>query len=235
MLQQFFRKSPLERQCFVLDSLEDLNSLLHFGKPPTLIEDDLDETRFTEDMNSRRRRDAEVLSAVSANAEPGKMLDIGTHLGRSAARMAANSPESTIYTVNVHPNEFRNAGKLTTEALSEEEIGSFYREKGLSNINQIFANTKTWQIPHEIDDLTVVYVDGCHDKAFVYSDTKLVYDRVKPGGFILWHDCSPLYRKHFAWIDESMKGIEMLIKERVIRGRILNVRNSWIGVYQKIK
>ena len=103
------------------------------------------------------------------------------------------------------------------------------------NIKQIYANTKTWRLPDEIDDLSLVYIDGCHDKGFVFSDTKLIIDRVKVGGFILWHDCSPLYRKHFRWIEESMQGIEKLLRKKIISGNILNLRNSWIGIYKKEK
>jgi predicted O-methyltransferase YrrM len=228
-------KKSFSKNFFVVDSLEELSLFFGFEKQPILIEEDLDEVRFIEDLNSRRRRDAETLSLVSANSEPGKMLDIGTYLGRSAARMAVNSPESKIYTVNIPPEEFDQGGRLKTECLSREEIGTFYREKNLLNIKQIHANTKTWRLPDEIDNLSLVYVDGCHDKEFVFSDTRLIIDRVKAGGFILWHDCSPQYRKHFGWIEESMQGIEKLLRKKIIAGNILTLRNSWIGIYKKEK
>lgn len=234
----FFKKVRKKNydQCFlVADSVSDITQFYGFKKKFVLIEDDLDEVRFVEDLNQRRRKDAEVLSLFAANVQPGKMLDIGTHLGRSAARMAANSPNSLVYTVNIPPDDYTETGTLTTEVLPIEEIGSFYQEKKLTNIKQIFANTKTWKVPKEIYDLSLVYVDGCHDKEFVYSDTKLVLDRVKDGGFILWHDCTPIYRKNFYWIDEAMKGIEMLLRDGIITGHLINVRNSWIGIWRKEK
>jgi predicted O-methyltransferase YrrM len=218
----------------VVDSITELKRFLKFNKDFLIIEEDLDEVRFVEDLNQRRRLDAEVLSLIAANVPVGKMLDIGTFMGRSAARMAANSVKSHIFTVNIHPDDLKDSGMLITGVPTKEEIGSFYRQKKLANIEQIFANTKFWNPPDEITDLTLVYVDGCHDKEFVYSDTKLIIDRVIPGGFILWHDCSPIYRKHFHWIDEAMQGIERLMEEKTVEGYILNVRNSWIGVWQKI-
>lgn len=225
--------NTMERLFFVVDSISELSKFFGFQKDGLIIEDDLDQVRFIEDLNSRRRRDAEVLSLVAANVPPGKMLDIGTHFGRSAARMAANSPRSMVYTLNIHPDEFDQGGTLKTECLSVEEIGSYYRAKGLTNLTQIYANTKNWIVPDYINDLSLVYIDGCHDKEFVYSDTRLIIDRIIPGGFILWHDCSPLYRKHFHWIDEAMQAIERLLSEGIIRGSILNVRNSWIGIWRK--
>ncbi len=225
--------NTLEKSFFVVDSINELARFFGFKKDGVLIEDDLDQVRFIEDLNSRRRRDAEVLSLVAANVQPGKLLDIGTHFGRSAARMAVNSPQSMVYTVNIHPDEYAQGGTLTTECLSVEEIGSYYREKGLTNLTQIYANTKNWIVPDYINDLSLVYVDGCHDKEFVYSDTRLIIDRIISGGFILWHDCSPIYRKQFHWIEEAMQGIERLLSEGIIRGSILNVRNSWIGIWRK--
>lgn len=230
----FFKKnSKPVNNFFIADTIEELCRYFNLIKPPVIIEEDLDEVRFIEDINQRRRWDAEVLSVIAANVPIGKMLDIGTHEGRSAARMAVNSPGSQVYTVNIHPDDLKNPGELVTDILEEERIGSYYREKNLANIKQIFANTKTWDIPKEIDQLSLVYIDGCHDKEFVYSDTKKILNRVRPGGFILWHDCTPVYRDKFYWIDEVMKGIEELIVENIISGEIINVRNSWIGVWRK--
>jgi predicted O-methyltransferase YrrM len=217
----------------ILDSIQDLNAYFNFEASYTIFENDLGTVNHPCDVNQRKYRDAEVLSAIAANIPAGKMLDIGTHFGRSAARMAVNSPQSTIYTVNIHPDDAHNAGMLVTDILSEEQIGSFYRARNIQNIQQLYANTKFWEIPSEISDLSLVYVDGCHDTDFVISDTKLVFDRVKRGGFILWHDFTPIYRENFSWIDAAMRGVEQLIVEGLVKGFILNVRNSWIGIWQK--
>lgn len=232
-LKKMVQKSYFDKYFFVLDSIDDLARFFGFTKQEQEIENDLDEVHFIEDINSRKRRDAEVLSLIAANVEPGTMLDIGTHHGRSAARMAANSLLSTVYTVNIHPDDYAAGGKLKTECLPLEKIGAYYRSKNLANIRQIYANTKNWKILDEINNLSLVYIDGCHDKEFVYSDSRLIINRVRPGGFILWHDFTPVYRKHFVWIDEVMQGVERLLKEKIINGNILNVRNSWIGIFKK--
>lgn len=223
----------LDDRFLVLDSIEDLQAYYNFQAFWTIVEDDLDRVNHPCDINQRKRRDAEVLSVIAANAPAGKMLDIGTHFGRSAARMAVNSPQSEIYTVNIHPDDALDAGVLVTDILSEEQIGSFFRERKIQNIRQLYANTKYWDMPSQISDLSLVYVDGCHDTEFVASDTRLVFDRVKKGGFILWHDFTPIYRKNFSWINAAMRGVEQLIAEGLVVGYILNVRNSWIGIWQK--
>lgn len=217
-----------------VESLENLREFYAFHKKFSLVENNLDEVRFFEDLNSRRRLDAEVLSLVAANVPPGKMLDIGTYMGHSAARMAVNSPGSLVYTVNIHPDELMEGGEFVTGSPTVNEIGSFYREKGFSNVQQVFANTKHWQIPAEISDLSLVYIDGCHDTECVYHDTRLVLERLMKGGFILWHDCSPLYRNNYTWIDSAMRGIEKVLAEGLITPYILNVKHSWVGLWRKV-
>lgn len=242
MFEKLFHKGPETEPAYsfkkndflTVESLENLKNFYSFHEKFLLIENNLDEVRFFEDLNARRRLDVEVLSLIAANVPPGKMLDIGTYLGHSAARMAVNSPGSLVYTVNIHPDELLAGGEFVTGAPKVEEIGSFYREKGLSNVRQIFANTKTWQVPPEICDLSLVYVDGCHDTDCVYHDTRLVLERVIKGGFILWHDCSPLYRSNYAWIDAVMRGIEKVLAEGLITPYILNVKHSWIGLWRKV-
>jgi hypothetical protein len=227
------RSNGFDKNYFILESIMDLRHFFGFNKQEQIIENDLDEVHFIEDINSRRRLDSEVLSLVAANAKAGCMLDIGTHLGRSAARIAANSKGSTIYTVNVHPDDFGKAGVLTTEQLSVNQIGSFYREHNLANIVQIYANTLDWEMPSTISRISLAYIDGCHDAHAVYSDTKMIIERIMPGGFMLWHDFSPIYRRNFHWIDECMSGVERLYGENILSGPILNVKHSWVGIWRK--
>lgn len=232
-------RSPQKEDAFqqtyflMAEGVHQLKQFYHFHEPFEIIEENLDEVRFFEDLNERRRLDAEVLSCIAANVPPGNMLDIGTYKGHSAARMAVNSPQSYVFTVNIHPDELQQGGTLVTGVPPINDIGIFYREHNLQNVTQIFANTRTWQVPAEINELSLVYIDGCHDREYVYSDTKLIIDRVQSGGFILWHDCSPLYRKNYPWIHQVMLALEQLISENVLTPFILNVKHSWIGIWRK--
>lgn len=218
----------------VVDDFNDVKKFFGFNKEPVMVEDDIDTIDSFSDFNGRKIKDSTILATFAANVMPGKMLDIGTYYGRSAASMSVNSPDSTIYTVNILPEQVEdNAGAYTTAFLTKDQIGIYYRERSLKNIKQIYANTKTWKVEEEINDLSLVFIDGCHDEEFVYSDTKLILDRVKKGGFILWHDFSPHCRSNFVWINDSMKGVEKLMKEKLISAYVLNVRGSWIGIWRK--
>jgi predicted O-methyltransferase YrrM len=231
------KKEKFRQNNFItVDNFDDVKKLFGFTKEPLIVEDakDLDVVESASDFNGRRRNDVTILATFAANVPAGKMLEIGTYYGRGAASIATNSPESTVYTVNVLPEQVaNNGGAFSTEFLTKDQIGSYFREKNIPNIKQVYANTKAWKVEEEISDLSLVFIDGCHDEEFVYSDTKLILDRVKKGGFVLWHDFSPEYRSNFCWINDSMKGVERLMKEKLIKPYIINVRGSWIGIWRK--
>jgi predicted O-methyltransferase YrrM len=219
-----------------VDSLDEIKRFFGFTREPVFVheENEYQKVENVLDFDGRRRKDALVLSTFAANASVGKMLEIGTYYGHGAASMAANSPQSTIYTVNALPEQVhKSGGKYPTEFLSKDEIGKFYREKGLKNIQQIYADTKSWKVEQEINELSLVFIDGCHDQSFVYNDSKLVIDRVASGGFILWHDFSVAKRGNFPWINDCMLAVEALIREKKISGYVLNLRGSWIGIWRK--
>ena len=122
---------------------------------------------------------------------------------------------------------------MVTHLIPQNDIGSYYRERGVGNVVQYFANTARWSIPPEIRDLGMVFVDAAHDEENVYQDSKLVWDRIAPGGFIVWHDFSQLSR-HFDWINASMRGVERFLREYGLESlEVLNLRHSWCGVLRK--
>jgi len=221
----FVRKVTVE-----LNDVSELFKLFGWQASPIIIEDDLEEIRSLTDVNNRRRKDAEVLSAVCKNTQPRICLDIGTGRGHSAARMAANAPQARIYTINIAPEDYDKGGVLKTGCLSTEEIGSFYRSKGFKNIVQIYANTAEWD--PDIRGVDLAYIDGCHDQDFVYWDTRKALNVVKQSGFILWHDFNLELVERYEWIREVMLGVERLLREGLLKGDIFHVRDSWVGIHR---
>ena len=80
--------------------------------------------------------------------------------------------------------------------------------------------------------LGVAFIDGCHDAEFVYHDTRKVLERSRPSSLILWHDFNPEVSHKFSWIREVCLGVERLIADKLVRGRILHLQDSWVGLYQ---
>lgn len=222
----------LQREVIELDTISELMKVFKWKEAGVLDRIDIHDFDYVEDANERRVRDAECIATVMANVKPVTALEIGTSNGMGTALMSVNSPSSKIFTVNIPPEEIisGDGGRLTTIALAKEKIGAVYRERGLNNIEQIFANTATWT--PEIGRVNVAFIDGCHDEEFVYNDTKKVLQCMQPGDFILWHDFNPSLVRKFGWIGEVCSGVERLYEDGLIRGRIFNLRNSWVGIYQ---
>ncbi len=223
----------LEAHLLEVRDLAALSRALGWTAPPLLEGHPLDQFRYWEDLNDRPLRDAEVLGAACRNAAGATLLEIGTGEGVSTALMAVNAPQATVYTVNIPPEEAAGGGRLITAAPNRETIGRCYRERGLTNVRQIFADTRRWK--PDLGPIDVAFIDGCHDEDFVYRDSLLVLAHLAPGGLILWHDFDPSRRRVFGWIDEVCRALDRLYHERRLTEPLLHVRDSWIGLYRAQK
>ena len=204
----------LRSNVLVVRSLDHLKKAMGWTRSPLLEGDHLHAFDYLEDLNDRRIRDAEVVGAACCNGDPKILLEIGTGSGRTTALMARNAPDATVYTVNIPP----------------EEIGRHYREAGLTNVRQVLANTLRWE--PDFGPIDVAFIDGCHDAEFVYSDTKKILAKCRPGSLVLWHDFAPDLVQTYHWIQEVCLGVERLFAEGLVRGRILHLQDSWVGLYR---
>jgi spore maturation protein CgeB len=218
----------------IVESIEDFKRVLGLSQSGILLENDLDVVEVDTDAHGRKRRDAEVLCTLAANSRTD-VLELGTSQGRGAFKLSSNlAPGLRCHTVNILPEQYDlSGGKMITHLISKEDIGSFYRERGVQNVVQYYANTARWELPPQIQGVGMVFVDAAHDEENVYLDSKLVWDRIAPGGFLVWHDFSPFCR-HFDWILASMRGAERFVRDLGLEStEIVNLRNSWCGVLRK--
>ncbi len=222
----------LQHSVIELNNFHELKKVFGWKNDPILDRPDIYNFEYIEDVNERRIRDAESLATVMRNANPKVALEIGTSNGMGTLLISANSPNSKIYTINIPPEEIISGegGELTTAALEREKIGIAFRERKLTNIEQIYTNTEKWE--PNIGTIDVDFIDGCHDSEFVYNDTQKVLSQMKTGSFVLWHDFNlDLVKKHH-WIHSVCSGVEKLYQDGLINGRIFHVRDSWVGVYR---
>lgn len=225
-----FKRYNLTKQIYTIDTYEEILKLYDWNKKPIYSRPDLNIIRGIEDLNSRRIRDTESISTILRNIKPGNIIEIGTGTGASTVLISKSSPASQIYTVNILPKDEHESGKFNTEMLKRSEIGFEFKRLNLSNITQVYANSLHWK--PEIANIQAVFIDGAHDSNNVYQDTKKFINILNPGGFILWHDFNQELRNVFPWIDQVMKGIERCFSEGILTNKILNIKNSWIGIYQ---
>jgi hypothetical protein len=226
------RYHHLSKYVIELNSVEELRKVFGWKEAGVLDRPDIRDFENVEDVNERRIRDAEVISTVMRNVKPKTALEIGTADGLTTVLMTVNSPESHVYTVNIPPAEVRSGkgGKFVTGAWEMDRIGKSYKDRGLKNITQILENTATWK--PDIGTINVSFIDGCHDTKFVYNDTRKVLKHCPQGGFVLWHDFNIRLVRKYKWIGAVCRGVELLIRNGYINGRIFLVKDSWVGVYK---
>lgn len=218
------------RQVRTARTFGDLKKAMGWERDPILAGDHLQEYDTHLDLNDRRIRDAQSIGGACVNEDASILLEIGTSHGHTTALMAQNAPRGIVHTVNIPPEEISEGGKHVTHAISRDDIGRYCRDQGLTNFKQIYANTATWE--PDFGPIDVAFIDGCHDASFVYNDTRKVLKKCRVGSLILWHDFNPdLARKH-DWLGDVCSGIEKLLARRVIKGRILRLEDSWVGIYR---
>jgi Methyltransferase domain len=220
----------LDRNVHELRSYAHLKTALGWSRDPILEGEHLYTTLGPEDWNDRRLRDAEVIGGACVNEAHKIALEIGTAHGLTTTLMAENARHAMVYTVNIPPEEIALGGVYTTIALSREEIGRAWRERQLGNVTQILANTAGWQ--PDFSGIDVAFIDGSHDAEFVYGDTRKVLAHCRPGAVILWHDFHPGLRRVHPWIASVCEGVERLYRDGVLRGPILHLADSWVGLYR---
>lgn len=181
-------------------------------------------------LNERALRDSEVLGAACRNSGGKNFLEIGTAAGVGTTLMALNAPNAIVHTVNMPPEESADAGKYITFSLTREQIGRVYREKGITNVRQIYANTAHWE--PDFGPIDVAFIDGCHDTHFVYEDTRKTLKKCRPGSLILWHDFAPELSHTYAHIRNVCRAIAQMYADRLLRGKVLHLRDSWVGLYK---
>lgn len=230
-VKRIFKRWPyLEKNALEVRNLECLKLALGSQDDPVLDDGFLNEYKGYADLNQRPRRDAEVVCTACRMEDVRIALEIGTSLGHMTALMSKNAPDATLYTVNIPPEEIREGGKRVTWAPTREQIGQYYRDQGCDNVRQIFANTANWK--PDFGPIDVAFIDGCHDAEFVYNDTRKVLEKSRPGTIIMWHDFSLEHARSFGWIGQVLDGVEKLYRKRLIKGRILHLKDSWVGLYR---
>jgi predicted O-methyltransferase YrrM len=220
----------LQHNIIELNNYKELKKVFGWENDPILGRHDIYDFEYLEDVNERRIRDAESIGTVVKNTNPKTILEIGTSDGMGTLLLFSNAPEAKIYTVNILPEEIvaGKGGKYTTIAPEKEDIGIAFKEKNIENIVQIYANTAIWE--PNIGTIDVAFIDGCHDKEFVYNDTLKIIKHLKPGSFLIWHDFNLELVKKYHWIYTVCEGVNQLFQDGFLHGRIFHVKDSWVGI-----
>ena len=109
-----------------------------------------------------------------------------------------NAPEATIYTIDLpsetDPELVNAMTEINIRNIKEKSVGKDYQgTPEAARIMQLYGNSKTFNFQEKCPVFDMVFIDGCHDYEFVQSDSLTALSITRPGGIIIWHDCTTAY------------------------------------------
>jgi hypothetical protein len=121
-------------------------------------------------------------------------FEIGTFDGQTTETLAKNIPTLSLLTLDL-PAE---RSKETAIPISQNErryiekpiIGKRFRgTPEAARITQLLGDSATFDYTPYLGRMDAVFIDGCHDEAYVANDTqKALTLLTKRGGVVIWHD-----------------------------------------------
>ena len=168
--------------------------------------------------------EALILCALAKFSEAKKIAEIGTFEGNTALNLAANTaPDALIFTIDMPPDWNGHLGMkvpdIKVNVTEGSKIGVQFKDtEYVGKIRQILSDSASldWnRLPVPLD---LVFIDGCHDYAYVQKDTTNALQFLRPGGLIVWHDYG-MYEDVSRVVDETGGKIPT----RAVRGTRLAV------------
>jgi hypothetical protein len=130
------------------------------------------------------------LCLITRLLRPKTVFEIGTLHGYTALHFAANSPDATVYTLDLPPNSH---GVLRTtvvdDQLIEDQNTDFLADRPeAKRIVRLFGDSATFDFSPYRSQVDFFFIDGAHSSEYVRNDTFKALDCCHAGSVIAWHD-----------------------------------------------
>lgn len=168
------------------------------------------------------------ICAIARFLRARKVAEIGTYDGNTALNLAANLPEDGCVTTidlpqnwdrkfvyNV-PNNYRNVTDRT--CIGAQFRGTVYEHR----IRQVLGDSAKIDWKKIGPPFDLIFIDGCHFRDYVRTDTENALRNIRPGGVIVWHD--------YGYIKDVSRVVDETARQftvHVVRGTRLAV--GWQG------
>lgn len=121
------------------------------------------------------------------------LFEIGTFDGQTALSLAKNCPALQIYTLDLPIEKIDNTALSISTGerryIEKPTVGSrFQGTLEAARITQLLGDSAALNYTPYDGKMDMIFIDGCHDAAYVKSDTEKALALRSPHGIILWHD-----------------------------------------------
>ena len=209
-----------------MDRILEKYILEHTTQEDPLLEDLYRQTytRFVNPNMVSGHMQGRILEIISKMIQPENILEIGTFTGYSAICLSKG---------------LRPGGRLLTIEVNDELTafaGSYFEKAGLTSVIQQFTGSALDLIPQLNYIFDLVFIDA--DKREYVDYYKIVFDKVRPGGYIiadnvLWG--GKALEKNTR--DPQARGIiefnELITKDRQVENIILPIRDGLMIIRKK--
>jgi predicted O-methyltransferase YrrM len=174
-----------------------------------------------------------VLSVLAKKAK--RIFEFGTCTGRTTYHLARNSSDDARVTTLTLAPEGRQGYSVEEGddpmaincALKESEYLSFFYSgtEVEGKIEQLFADSKSFDETPYIGSCDLIFVDGSHAYSYVKSDSEKALRMLKPGGIMLWHD--------YHMVRSVLPGVYDALNELSAQYPLKHVRGTSFVMYRK--
>jgi predicted O-methyltransferase YrrM len=135
-----------------------------------------------------------------AELRPKKLVELGTHTGLSffcfCQAVAENNIDGTCYAIDTWTGD-KHAGSYANTIYQsvDDHVRDYYR-----GIAYLMRMTFDEASPHfDANSLDILHIDGLHTYDAVKQDFEVWYEKVAPGGIILFHDIEARMNDYGVW------------------------------------
>ena len=173
-----------------------------------------------------RLADWEILSRYIT--EKDIVVELGTYVGLTTIFISQIAKQ--VVTVD----NYKYAGQITSHCtwnknFKYEHVRDYLRQ--YPNISPIKSESNEYFTRVEDGIIDVLFIDANHSYARVKKDFEAGYDKVKDGGYIIFHDYTDQYdavRGVFDFVNKEIK-----TNENLVQCDTTTEENNWMAVFQK--
>ncbi len=143
--------------------------------------------------------DTHAVLTLLARLRPRRIVEVGTAVGHMTANLTEWSPDdATIFTLGtVADLPATERAEQRYEQPARADFGRFAGHFGKGH-KVLFATADSLAYDFgRLAPLDFAFVDGAHDFGHVLSDTRRIYEALRPGGCLVWHD----FDSPVAWVE----------------------------------